>query len=75
MIWKIWNLLNSSSLYYTISMISIYTAAVATDVPVCSEMAGKVLESNGTAVDAAITAMLCVGAVNPQVIWNRRVRK
>ena len=43
-----------------------HTAAVATDVPVCSEMAGKVLENNGTAVDAAITAMLCVGAVNPQ---------
>ena len=43
-----------------------YTAAVATDVPECSEMAGKVLESNGTAVDAAITAMLCVGTVNPE---------
>ena len=39
---------------------------MATDVGVCSEMAGKVLESNGTAVDAAITAMLCVGAVNPE---------
>ena len=43
-----------------------YIAEVATDVPKCSEMAKKVLESNGSAVDAAITAMLCVGVVNPQ---------
>ena len=46
--------------------LSIHPAAVATDVAVCSEIAGKVLEGNGTAVDAAITAMLCVGAVNPE---------
>ena len=32
----------------------------------CSEMAGKVLENNGTAVDATVTAMLCVGAINPE---------
>ena len=36
--------------------------AVATDVTVCSEMGVKVLESNGTAVDAAVTAMMCVSA-------------
>ena len=37
-------------------------AAVASDVTltVCSEMAVKVLESNGTAVDTAVTAILCV---------------
>ena len=37
---------------------------IATDVAVCSEMSGKVLERNGTAVDAVVTAMLCVGAVH-----------
>ena len=38
---------------------------MATDVGVCSEMAVKELESNGTAVDAAVTAMMCLGAISP----------
>ena len=41
-------------------------AGVATDTPVCSTMSGKILEQGGSAVDAAITGMLCVGVVNPE---------
>ncbi|XP_071965545.1 glutathione hydrolase 1 proenzyme-like, partial [Antedon mediterranea] len=39
-------------------------AAVATDVPECSEMGKSILLEGGTAVDAAITSMLCIGLVN-----------
>ena len=39
---------------------------MATDIPWCSDMAAKVLEKNGSAVDAAITALLCVGAVSAE---------
>ena len=40
--------------------------AVATDVPECSEMAARILQRRGSAVDAAITAMLCVGVYHPE---------
>ena len=39
---------------------------MATDVPYCSEMAAGILERNGSAVDAAITALLCVGVVHAE---------
>ena len=39
---------------------------VAADAPVCSDMAGSILVQGGSAVDAAITAMLCVGLVHPE---------
>ena len=42
------------------ALLSIRVAAMATDVGVCSEMTRKVLQSNWTAVNAAVTAMLCV---------------
>ena len=43
-----------------------YVGAVATDVPRCSVMAAGILERNGSAVDAAITALLCVGVVHAE---------
>ena len=47
---------------------SIYhcTGGVATDVPICSDLSADILRRGGSAVDAAITAMLCVGAVHPE---------
>ncbi|XP_038068571.1 glutathione hydrolase 1 proenzyme-like [Patiria miniata] len=41
-------------------------AAVAADVGLCSEMGRDILKQGGTAVDASITTLLCVGVVNPQ---------
>ncbi len=37
--------------------------AVAVDAPVCEELAVGILKQNGSAVDAAITALLCLGNV------------
>lgn len=39
-------------------------AAVATDNKVCSEVGRSILIENGTAVDAAIASMLCLGVMN-----------
>ena len=39
---------------------------VASDDAVCSQMAVGILERGGSAVDAAITALLCLGAVQPE---------
>ena len=44
---------------------NIHSGAVAADVPVCSEMSAGILKRNGSAVDAAITALLCLG----QCLW------
>ncbi|XP_071794939.1 glutathione hydrolase 1 proenzyme-like isoform X3 [Asterias amurensis] len=41
-------------------------AAVATDNAQCSQMARDILLDGGSAVDAAITAALCLGVTNPQ---------
>ncbi|XP_018430140.1 PREDICTED: gamma-glutamyltranspeptidase 1-like, partial [Nanorana parkeri] len=40
------------------------TAAVATDAGKCSEIGRDVLKDGGTAVDAAIASLVCVGLVN-----------
>eukprot|EP00127_Corallochytrium_limacisporum_P003338 Clim_evm27s148 gene=Clim_evmTU27s148 len=40
-------------------------SAAATDVPQCSEMAANIMRwSHGNAIDAAVTAALCVGGIN-----------
>ncbi|XP_071965543.1 scoloptoxin SSD14-like [Antedon mediterranea] len=41
-------------------------AAVATDIPECSELATSILKEGGSAVDAAITSILYIGLVNGQ---------
>ena len=38
--------------------------AVATDTPECSEIGKSILNANGSAVDAAIAAMFCLGVVS-----------
>ena len=41
-----------------------YTQAVATDTPQCSKIGNDTLNANGSAVDAAIAAMFCLGVIN-----------
>ncbi|KAL5111822.1 Scoloptoxin SSD14 [Taenia crassiceps] len=43
-----------------------HQVAISTDAPGCAAQGRKVLERNGTIVDAAITTLLCNGLVNPQ---------
>ncbi|XP_022108870.1 gamma-glutamyltranspeptidase 1-like isoform X2 [Acanthaster planci] len=40
--------------------------AVATDIGLCSEMGRNILITGGSAVDASITACLCLGVASPQ---------
>ena len=62
-----------------------YKQAVATDNEKCSEIGNKILNSKGSAVDAAIAAMFCLGVINMQssgvggggvmLVYNRKLKK
>ena len=62
-----------------------YKQAVATDNEKCSEIGNKILSSNGSAVDAAIAAMFCLGVIHMQssgvggggvmLVYNRKQKK
>ena len=62
-----------------------YKQAVATDNEKCSEIGNKTLNSKGSAVDAAIAAMFCLGVINMQssgvggggvmLVYNRKQKK
>ena len=62
-----------------------YKQAVATDNEKCSEIGNKMLNSKGSAVDAAIAAMFCLGVINMQssgvggggvmLVYNRKLKK
>ena len=59
--------------------------AVATDTPDCSQIGNKILNDNGSAVDAAIAAMFCLGVVSMHssgiggggimLVYNRSLQK
>ena len=62
-----------------------YKQAVATDNEKCSEIGNKILNSKGSAVDAAIAAMFCLGVIHMQssgvggggvmLVYNRKLKK
>ena len=62
-----------------------YKQAVATDNEECSEIGNKMLNSKGSAVDAAIAAMFCLGVIHMQssgvggggvmLVYNRKQKK
>lgn len=45
--------------------VTVASAAIATDQGTCSDIGASVLAANGSAVDAAVAAALCLGVVHP----------
>lgn len=58
--------LPSTKAKVTPNYIVVPQAAVAADEARCSQIGADVLSENGTAVDAAVAAALCLGVVHPQ---------
>ncbi|RWS19075.1 gamma-glutamyltranspeptidase 1-like isoform X2, partial [Leptotrombidium deliense] len=53
--------------YESKSKLVVYqNAAVATDAPYCAPYGREILEKNGSAIDAAISVLLCMGVVIPE---------
>ena len=68
-IFVVFSILLSTSMVINILVLSfqlIHTGAVACDVSNCSQMGLEAMDKGGSAVDAAIVTMLCMGLYSPQ---------